>query len=80
MPISLYVQARINIYSMNFFDIVFVFRYKKTMSRKHFTTSIEENLIKELKKLAIDLDCAVNDLLEKAIEQILFKHGKAPKK
>jgi len=50
------------------------------MSRKHFTTSIEESLIKELKKLAIDLDCAVNDLLEKAIEQILSKHGKAPKK
>jgi len=50
------------------------------MPRKSFTTRLDEQLLKELKKLAIDLDCDVNDLLEKAIMQILKEHGKAPKK
>jgi hypothetical protein len=48
------------------------------MARKIFTTTLEETLLKELKKLAIDLDCSVNTLLEEAIKLILAK--KTPKK
>ncbi|MBW1706382.1 MAG: hypothetical protein JRJ86_14635 [Deltaproteobacteria bacterium] len=33
------------------------------MPRKHFTTSLDEVLLKAIKKLAIDLDRSVNDLL-----------------
>ena len=46
------------------------------MPRKHFTTSLDENLLKDIKKLAIDLGCAVNDLLEEGIEYLLKKYGK----
>lgn len=47
------------------------------MSRKHFTTSLDEGLLKSIKKLAIDLDRTVNDLLEEGIRYLLTKHGKA---
>jgi len=53
------------------------------MARKHFTTSMDENLLKDLKKLAIDLGCDVNTLLEDAVKQFYFagaiKTDKAPK-
>ena len=45
------------------------------MTRKAFTTRLDEQLLKEVKKLAIDLDCDVNDLLEEAIKYLLQKHG-----
>ncbi len=50
------------------------------MKRKQFTTTIEENSLKEIKKLAIDLDKSVNDLLEEAIEWLLKKYEKKVKK
>ncbi len=50
------------------------------MTRKAFTTKLDEQLLKEIKKLAIDLDCDVNDLLEEAIKYLLQKHGKSSKK
>ena len=50
------------------------------MARKPFTTSLDEALLKELRKLAIDLDCTANDLLEEAIKYLLQKHGKTVKK
>ena len=50
------------------------------MTRKQFTTTIEENALKSIKKLAIDLDKTVNDLLEEAIEHLLKKYEKQPKK
>jgi hypothetical protein len=34
------------------------------MSRKHFKTSLDVELLQATKKLAVDLDCTVNDLLE----------------
>jgi len=46
------------------------------MPRKHFTTSIDDKLLKEIKKLAIDLDCNANDLLEEGIKFILKKYEK----
>ena len=46
------------------------------MPRKHFTTSIDEKLLKEIKKLAIDLDRSANDLLEEGIKHLLKKYEK----
>ena len=48
--------------------------------RKPFTTSINSDMLKEIKKLAIDLDLSVNDLLEEGIEYLLKKYEKKPKK
>ena len=51
-----------------------------SMKRKQFTTTIKEDSLKAIKKLAIDLDKSVNDLLEEGIEYLLKKHEKKPKK
>lgn len=50
------------------------------MKRKPFTTTIKEDPLKNIKKLAIDLDRSVNDLLEEAIEWLLKKYEKKDKK
>ena len=50
------------------------------MKRKPFTTTIKEDALKEVKKLAIDLDRSVNDLLEEAIEWLLKKYEKKGQK
>jgi hypothetical protein len=50
--------------------------YKITMKRKQFTTTLNEKPLKELKKLGIDLDRSVNDLLEEAIDWLLEKYKK----
>jgi hypothetical protein len=50
------------------------------MKRKPFTTTIKEDALKEIKKLAIDLERSVNDLLEEAIGWLLKKYEKKPKK
>lgn len=50
------------------------------MKRKPFTTTIKEDSLKEIKKLGIDLDRSVNDLLEEAIEWLLQKYKKKIKK
>jgi hypothetical protein len=47
--------------------------------RRPFTTSLETTLLKEIKKLAIDLDRPVNDLLEEAMKWLLKKYKKKPK-
>ena len=44
------------------------------MKRKQFTTTIKEDALKNIKKLAIDLDRPVNNLLEEAIEWLLEKY------
>jgi 5'(3')-deoxyribonucleotidase len=44
------------------------------MKRKQFTTTIQEDTLKNIKKLAIDLDRTVNDLLEEGIEYLLKKY------
>jgi len=50
------------------------------MKRKQFTTTIKEDALKDVKKLAIDLDRSVNDLFEEAIEWLLKKYEKKTKK
>ena len=44
------------------------------MARKPLSTRIENDLQKEVKKLAIDLEKPLNDLLEEAIMDILEKY------
>ena len=50
------------------------------MKRKQFTTTINEESLKNIKKLAIDLDRSVNDLLEEAIEWLLKKYKQKSEK
>ena len=49
------------------------------MERKQFTTTIKKDALKNIKKLAIDLDRNVNDLLEEGIEYLLKKYEKKVK-
>jgi len=56
--------------------MVYILLYIHIMKKKHFTTSIDKNLLKEIKKLAIDLDRSVNDLLEEGIKHLLTKYQK----
>ncbi len=49
------------------------------MARKPLSTRIENDLQKEIKKLAIDLEKSLNDLLEEAIKDILEKYRKKSK-
>lgn len=53
------------------------------MARVQFTTRIDEKLIKAIKKVAIDLDCSVNDIIESCLESFLkdpYKENKIKKK
>ena len=45
-------------------------------NKKPFTTSLDIPLLKEIKKLSIDLDRPVNNLLEEAMKWLLKKYGK----
>jgi hypothetical protein len=46
------------------------------MEKKVFSTQVKNNLLKEFKKLAIDLERPINDVLEEAMREILKKYGK----
>lgn len=48
--------------------------YRINMTRKNLSTRIENDLQKSIKKLAIDLEKPLNDLLEEAIEDLLQKY------
>lgn len=50
------------------------------MARKNLSTRIENDLQKEIKKLAIDLEKPLNDLLEEAIQDLLKKYDRQDKK
>ncbi len=45
-----------------------------------FTTQINNELLKEFKKRAIDLERPINDLLEEAMSDFLKKADKLPRK
>ncbi len=44
------------------------------MGKKKFTTTLDEALIKQIKKLAIDLGLSANDLIEEGMRSVLKKH------
>jgi hypothetical protein len=46
------------------------------MEKKMFSTLIKNDLLKEFKKLAIDLERPTNDLLEEAMKELLAKYEK----
>ena len=46
------------------------------MAKKHMTTSIDNDLQKEVKKLAIDLERPLNDIIEEAFRDLLKKYSK----
>ena len=46
------------------------------MCKKKFTTNLNETLVKEIKKLGIDLGCSANDLIEEGIRLVLKKYQK----
>jgi hypothetical protein len=50
------------------------------MARKHMTASIDNDLQKEVKKLHIDLESSLNDLIEESFRDLLKKYKKKPKK
>jgi predicted transcriptional regulator len=55
------------------------FYYALKMARKPLSTKIENDLQKEIKKLAIDLERPLNDLLEESIRDLLKKYEKQTK-
>ena len=46
------------------------------MERKNVTTSIQIELIKKLRHLAVDVDKPLNEVFEEAIQDLLDKHEK----
>ena len=50
------------------------------MEKKMLSTLINNDLLKNFKKLAIDLERPINDILEEAMLDLLKKHEKKPKK
>ena len=50
------------------------------MEKKMFSTLINNDLLKEFKKLAIDLERPANDILEEAMKDLLKKYEKKGKK
>ena len=52
------------------------------MGKKHMTTMIDNDLQKEVKKLAIDLERPFNNLIEESFRDLLkkYKKKKKPKK
>ena len=82
-----YLCTYIHIYIITYCQGLFVDNllnglYRRSMEkqRKPFTTSLDVPLLKEIKKLAIDLDKSVNDLLEEAMRDLLKRHSKKGKK
>ena len=49
------------------------------MARKIVTTSINTDLIKRIKHLAVDTSKPLNELFEEAIQDLLKKYEKKPK-
>ena len=44
------------------------------MARKNIATTLEEDLYKKIKMLAIEKGCNANDLIEEGMKMILKKH------
>lgn len=53
---------------------------RSAMEKKQFATIIRNDLLKEFKKLAIDLERPINDILEEAMKDLLKKYEKKQSK
>jgi hypothetical protein len=49
-------------------------------NKERFTTTLDSELLRQLKILAINKKCAANKLLEESIKDLLKKHKNKPKK
>jgi hypothetical protein len=47
-----------------------------TTDKKLFSTTLNNDLLKQFKKLAIDLERPINDILEEAMTDLLKKYEK----
>jgi len=75
--VYVYLYIRFHCLSMIIVDFAFSRPYKETMNeRKPFTTSLNVMILKDIKKLAIDLDRGANDLIEEAMKDLLKKYNK----
>ena len=52
---------------------------KQTSKRKPYGLSLDQDLMKEVKHLAVDEDRNVNDVLEEAMRDLLKKHKRKGK-
>ncbi|HSW63668.1 MAG TPA: ribbon-helix-helix domain-containing protein [Dissulfurispiraceae bacterium] len=50
-------------------------RLKNEVERKSFGFRLDVDLVKKLKKLAVDKDMAVNILIEEGLQELLRKHN-----
>jgi hypothetical protein len=50
------------------------------MGKKKFTTTLDEALIKAIKKLAVDLGLSANHLIEQGMRSVLEKHRRQASK
>lgn len=50
------------------------------MKKKMFTNQVDADLLKNFKKLAIDLDKSINNLLEEAMRNLLKSYDKPKSK
>jgi len=48
--------------------------------KKMFATRIDNELLKRLKHLAVDEECSIRELMEKAVEDLLNKYQPGSKK
>lgn len=71
-------------YSLSsFFFLHYVFQVCNVLAmgeKKVFSTRVDDELIKRLKHLAVDEDESLGNLLDEAIEDLLKKYEKKPKK
>ena len=58
-------------------NIPWMKRHHLMNGKKKFTTTLDEELIKEIKRVAIDLDCSANVLIEEGIHLFLKKHRRS---
>ncbi len=52
---------------------------KNIKNRKTYSHTLDQDLMKEIKHLAVDEDRNVNDVLEEAIRDVVQKHKKKRK-
>jgi hypothetical protein len=55
---------------------LYLYARRQFMKKKVFSTQVKNDLLKEFKKLAIDLERPINDILEEAMQELLGKYGK----
>ncbi|APH23563.1 hypothetical protein WBZ18_13010 [Clostridium botulinum] len=45
------------------------------MARKAINTTVDEDLMRDIKLLALNMNCKINDLIEEGLRLVLQKHS-----